>query len=62
MQFKAKLEELFTQETYMAIDIKDKLKISDRAVKSLCKLITSHIGLYKREDIIRTALGGKIYE
>jgi predicted DNA-binding protein YlxM (UPF0122 family) len=61
MQFKAKLEELFTQETYSITEIKDKLKISDRAVKSLCKLMTSHVGLYKQENIIRACLGGKMF-
>lgn len=62
MQFKAKLEELFIQETYSITEIKDKLKISSNATRSLCKLMTSHVGLYKRNDIIRIALGGKMYE
>lgn len=57
IQFKTKLEELFTQETCSIAEIKDKLKISDRAVRSLCKLINHHIGLYKREDVIKACLG-----
>jgi hypothetical protein len=61
MQFKAKLEELFTQETYSITEIKDKLKISSNATRSLCKLMTSHIGLYKKENIIRACLGGKMF-
>lgn len=62
LRVKAKLEELFTKKTYTITEIKDKLKISERATRSLCKLMTSHVGLYKRNDIIRTALGGKMYE
>jgi hypothetical protein len=62
MQFKAKLEELFTQETYSITEIKNKLKISSNATRSLCKLMTSHVGLYKKEDILRATLGGRMYE
>lgn len=56
-QFKAKLEELFTEETYTMEEIKDKLKIGNNAVKSLCKLIWTYNGEYKTEDIIRVCMG-----
>lgn len=61
LRVQAKLEELFTQETYSITEIKDKLKISYGACKSLCKLMSCHIGMYKREDIIRICMGGKLY-
>jgi hypothetical protein len=62
LRVQAKLESLFDKEWYMSNEIQNKLKISSNATRSLCKLMTSRVGLYKRNDIIRTVLGGKMYE
>jgi hypothetical protein len=57
-EFKSKLKQLFTSEAYCMEDIKDKLRIGNNAVKSLCKTMWQYNGKYKTEDIIRTCMGG----
>lgn len=56
-QFKGKLEQLFTDDSYCMEDIKDKLRIGNNAAKSLCKMMYLCNGKYKREDIIRRCMG-----
>ncbi|CAM3000197.1 hypothetical protein HAHI6034_11050 [Hathewaya histolytica] len=56
-----KLFELFDKEEYTEEDIKKKLKLSNKSLRMLCKTI-SGAGIYKREEIIRSCMGGRLYD
>lgn len=60
LMFQNKLELLFTKELLSKEDIKETLEIKDKAVDSLCKLMKSEKGMFTREDIIRTCMGGRM--
>ena len=63
LQFQNKLEILFDKEYLTEKDINDVLKISQTALKGLLKTLTVYKGnLFKREDVIRACMGGKMYE
>ena len=63
LQFQNKLEILFDKEYLTKEDINDVLKISQTALKGLLKTLTVYKGnLFKREDVIRVCMGGKMYE
>ena len=63
LQFQNKLEILFDKEYLTEEEINDVLKISQTALKGLLKTLTVYKGnLYKREEVIRTCMGGKMYE
>lgn len=60
LQFQNKLEFLFAKQYLSRKDIKETLGIKDNAVDSLCKLMKQEKGMFAREDLIRTCMGGKI--
>ena len=63
LQFQNKLEILFDKEYLTEKDINDVLKISQTALKGLLKTLTAYKGnLFKREDVIRACMGGKMIE
>ena len=63
LQFQNKLEILFDKEYLTKEDLNDVLKISQTALKGLLKTLTVYKGnLFKREDVIRVCMGGKMYE
>ena len=63
LQFQNKLEILFDKEYLTEEEINDVLKISQTALKGLLKTLTVYKGnLFKREDVIRVCMGGKIIE
>ena len=63
LQFQNKLEILFDKEYLTKEEINDVLKISQTALKGLLKTLTVYKGnLFKREDVIRACMGGKIIE
>ena len=62
LRFQNSIEILFDKEYLTCEDIKEVLKISDRCMRSLLKTVSNKNGLYKREDIIRRCMGGRIYE
>ena len=61
LQFQNKLEILFDKEYLTEEEINDVLKISQTALKGLLKTLTVYKGnLFKREDVIRICMGGKV--
>ena len=63
LQFQNKLEILFDKQYLTEKDINDVLKISQIALRGLLKTLTVYKGnLFKREDVIRVCMGGKIIE
>ena len=62
LQFQNKLEILFDKEYLTEEEINDVLKISQTALKGLLKTLTVYKEGYKREDVIRACMGGKIIE
>ena len=63
LQFQNKLEILFDKKYLTEEEINDVLKISQTALKGLLKTLTVYKGnLFKREDVIRACMGGKIIE
>ena len=63
LQFQNKLEMLFDKQYLTEEEINDVLKISQTALKGLLKTLTVYKGnLFKREDVIRVCMGGKIIE
>ena len=62
LQFQNKLEILFDKEYLTEKEINDVLKISQTALKGLLKTLTVYKEGYKREDVIRACMGGKIIE
>ena len=63
LQFQNKLEILFVKQYLTEEEINDVLKISQTALKGLLKTLTVYKGnLFKREDVIRVCMGGKIIE
>ena len=62
LQFQNKLEILLDKEYLTEKEINDVLKISQTALKGLLKTLTVYKEGYKREDVIRACMGGKIIE
>lgn len=62
LQFQNKLEILFDKQYLTEEEISDVLKISQTALKGLLKTLTVYKEGYKREDVIRACMGGKIIE
>ena len=63
LQFQNKLEMLFDKQYLTEEEINDVLKISQTALKGLLKTLTVYKGnLFKREDVIRACMGGKMIE
>ena len=63
MQFQNKLEMLLDKEYLTKEEINEVLKISQTALRGLLKTLTVYKGnLYKREDVIRACMGGRIIE
>ena len=63
LQFQNKLEILFDKQYLTEEEINDVLKISQTALKGLLKTLTVYKGnLFKREDVIKACMGGKIIE
>ena len=62
LQFQNKLEILFDKQYLTEEEINDVLKISQTALKGLLKTLAVYKEGYKREDIIRACMGGKIIE
>ena len=62
LQFQNKLEILFDKQYLTEEEINDVLKISQTALKGLLKTLTVYKEGYKRKDVIRACMGGKIIE
>ena len=63
LQFQNKLAILFDKQYLTEEEINDVLNISQTALKGLLKTLTVYKGnLFKREDVIRACMGGKMYE
>ena len=62
LQFQNKLEILFDKEYLTEEEINDVLKISQTALKGLLKTLMTYKEGYKREDVIRVCMGGKMIE
>ena len=62
LQFQNKLEILFDKQYLTEEEINDVLKISQTALKGLLKTLMTYKEGYKREDVIRACMGGKIIE
>ena len=62
LQFQNKLEILLDKEYLTEEEINDVLKISQTALKGLLKTLMTYKEGYKREDVIRACMGGKIIE
>ena len=61
LEFQNKLEILFDKEYLTEEEINDVLKISQTALRGLLKTLTIYKGnLFKREDVIRVCMGGKM--
>lgn len=54
------LEEKLLKQYFFRKEIKEILGISDKATDRLCKTIKQEKGMFTRESIIRTCMGGKI--
>lgn len=62
LEMQDKLYELFSSEYYDAKIVQKILKMSNKEIYKLLKALTyTPEGLYKREDIIRKLMGGKLY-
>ena len=63
LQFQNKLEILLDKEYLTEKEINDVLKISQTALRGLLKTLMVYKGnLFKREDVIRVCMGGKMIE
>ena len=63
LQFQNKLEILFDKQYLTEEEINDVLKINQTALRGLLKTLIVYKGnLFKREDVIRVCMGGKIIE
>ena len=60
LQFQNKLEILLDKEYLTEKEINDVLKISQTALRGLLKTLMVYKDGYKREDIIKACMGGKI--
>ena len=62
LQFQNKLEILFDKQYLTEEEINDVLKISQTALRGLLKTLIVYKEGYKREDVIRACMGGRIIE
>lgn len=62
LDFQNWLEETFCQERYTLEEVRKKLDISQNAIRSLSKLMQIDRGMFTRQAIIRTCMGGKLIE
>ena len=62
LQFQNKLEILLDKEYLTEKEINDVLKISQTALRGLLKTLVVYKEGYKREDVIRACMGGRIIE
>ena len=62
LQFQNKLEILLDKEYLTEKEINDVLKISQTALRGLLKTLIVYKEGYKREDVIRVCMGGKIID
>ena len=62
LQFQNKLEILFDKQYLTEEEINDVLKISQTALRGLLKTLMTYKEGYKREDVIRACMGGRIIE
>ncbi|BCK01432.1 HNH endonuclease [Anaerocolumna chitinilytica] len=61
LNLQSRLQEIFHEETYTIEQISRLLGKSKRYFEKNFKRVPSAAGAYKREDIIRKLMGGKIY-
>lgn len=62
LEFQNYLELIFDKQYFTREEVKESLEINSKATDSLCKTLNQHKGMFYREDIIRTCMGGKIIE
>ena len=60
LEFQNYLEIVFDKQYFSREEVQEILEINSRATDSLCKTLNQHKGLFAREDIIRSACGGKL--
>lgn len=61
LQFQNYLEMCLDKSYLTREEIKEVLGISDKPLSNLLKTLILYKGLYKREDVIRQCMGGKLY-
>lgn len=59
--FQSKLYDMFKKDEYTREEVKEVLNISDNAITRLLKPVYSRAGVYEKEEIIRSCMGGRIY-
>lgn len=57
--FQNKLELLFLKNEFTREEIRQALKINNKATNSLCKLMKQHNGVFARDEIIIACMGGQ---
>ena len=62
LDFQNKLEMLFDKEYFTEEEVRETLGISDRATKRLLKTLKRKNNMFERLDIIRSCMGGRLYE
>ena len=60
-EMQEKLFRLFSAEGYTLAEIVNTLKHDKRNVEKRIKKVANIAGVYKREDIVRAVMGGKLY-
>lgn len=62
LDFQNKLEMLFDKEYFTEEEIRETLGISERATKRLLKTLKRKNNMFERSEIIRSCMGGRLYE
>jgi hypothetical protein len=62
LEMQNKLELIFDKEWFTREDIRQALKISERATDNLFKLMKSDKGMFNRLEIVRICMGGRLIE
>ena len=61
-ELQAKLKKMFNQQYYTTKDIKNILQTTETETEKIVKTLQRYKEGYKREDIIRRCMGGRIYD
>ena len=62
LDFQNKLELLFDKEYFTEEEVRETLGISERATKRLLKTLKRKNNMFERSEIIRSCMGGRLYE
>lgn len=61
MELQQKLFKLFNEDKYSKKEVKEQLRISNKDVDMLLKVVNCKDGKYERVDIVRACMGGVLY-